>query len=64
MKAYHEYLELHAYFSRPGVGRLGLAEFEVLWQEFKALASRHPQLEGTDRERLGELKALLHQDKP
>lgn len=64
MKAYHEYLELHSYFARSGEGRLGGAEFEALWREFKALAGRHPNLDAEERERLAELKAQLYQDRP
>jgi hypothetical protein len=64
MKAYHEYLELHGYFARPGEPKLAQPEFAKLAEEFRALAARHPKLEAAERARLGQLKALLHRDRP
>jgi len=64
MDRYHEYLELHSYFARGGEARLSSSEFAVADAEFRALASRHPKLEAGERARLGELKQLLHRDKP
>jgi hypothetical protein len=63
-RAYHEYLELYAYFARGGMPRLSSAEFEAAAAEWKALAAKHPRLEKEERERLGLLKALLFRDKP
>lgn len=64
MKGYLEYLELHAYFARPGQAKLSRSEFDALHAEFVALAQRHPSLSPDERGRLGELKAALFRDKP
>lgn len=64
MKGYHEYLELHAYFARPGEPKLSSAEYESLHAEYLRLAARHPALGGEERGRLGELKQVLFRDKP
>ena len=64
MKGYHEYLELHAYFARPGQSKLSRAEYDSLHAEYVVLAGKHPGLTGGERERLGEIKTLLFRDKP
>ena len=64
MKGYHEYLELHSYFARPGEPRLSRADFDALHAEYVALAAKHPQLTSDERARLGDLKAALFRDKP
>lgn len=64
MKGYHEYLELHAYFARPGQAKLSRAEYDSLQAEYLQLASKHPALGADERGRLGEIKTLLFRDKP
>ena len=64
MKGYHEYLELHAYFARPGQPKLTRAEYDTLHAEYVVLVGRHPALTGDERGRLIELKAALFRDKP
>jgi hypothetical protein len=64
VKGYHEYLELHGYFALPGTPRLSRAEYDSLHAEYLALAQKHPKLDGDERARLGELKAVLYRDKP
>jgi hypothetical protein len=64
VKGYLEYLELHAYFARPGQAKLSRAEYDVLHAEYLALAGKHPALTGDERGRLSELKAELFRDKP
>lgn len=64
MKGYHEYLELHSYFARPGQPKLSRTEFDALHAEYVALAAKHPALTGDERGRLSELKAELFRDKP
>jgi hypothetical protein len=64
MKGYHEYLELHGYFARPGQPKLSREDYDAADREFVGLAARHPSLSAEDRARLGELKALLFRDKP
>jgi hypothetical protein len=64
VKGYHEYLELYAYFAVPGTPKLSRAEYDTLNAEFLELAARHPKLDGNERVRLGELKAVLYRDKP
>ena len=64
MKGYHEYLELHSYFARPGQPKLSRSEFDTLDAEYVVLAGKHPALNGDERARLGEIKQLLFRDKP
>ena len=64
VKGYLEYLELHAYFARPGQPRLSRGEYDALHAEYIALAGKHPALSGDERARLGELKLALFRDKP
>jgi hypothetical protein len=64
VKGYHEYLELYAYFAVPGTPKLSRADYDTLDAEYKALASRHDKLDGDERARLGEIKAVLYRDKP
>ncbi len=64
MKGYLEYLELHAYFARPGQPKLTRSEYDALHAEYLALAGKHPGLTGGERARRGELKAALFRDKP
>lgn len=64
MKGYHEYLELHGYFARPGQPRLSRDEYDALHAEYVVLAARHASLSGDERGRLSELKLILFRDKP
>jgi hypothetical protein len=64
VKGYHEYLELYAYFARPGEAKLSRVEYDALDAEFRGIAARHPKLSGDERARLDQLKAVLFRDKP
>jgi hypothetical protein len=64
VKGYLEYLELYAYFARPGETKLSRAEYESLNAEFRGIAARYPKLSSEERARLGELKLVLYRDKP
>jgi hypothetical protein len=64
VKGYHEYLELHSYFARPGDPKLSRADYDALDAEYRQLAAKHPALDGAERARLTEVKTLLFRDKP
>ena len=64
MKGYHEYLELHSYFARPGQPKLSRADYDDLHSQYVALAAKHPALSSDERSRLAELKSVLFRDKP
>jgi hypothetical protein len=64
VKGYLEYLELHAYFARPGQPKLTRSEYDALHAEYVVLAGKHPGLSGGERERLIEIKLALFRDKP
>jgi hypothetical protein len=64
VKGYHEYLELHAYFARPGQPKLSRTEYDSLHAEYVVLAGKHPGLTPDERARLAEIKAALFRDKP
>jgi hypothetical protein len=64
VKGYLEYLELHAYFARPGQPKLTRSEYDALHAEYVVLAGKHPALSSGERERLIEIKVALFRDKP
>jgi hypothetical protein len=64
VKGYHEYLELYGYFARTGEPKLTREEYDALHAEYQALVQKHPTLDGDERGRLAQLKAVLYRDKP